>query len=409
MLLLAAAVLWLGGAAAQTASELFARGSAAFERADYESALVAFEAARAAGQRSVAVDYNIAVCRYRLEQWSAAARDFAALAFEYPGMRSLASYNRGLALSRLGRDGEAREAFLAARAEADARLAPLIDAALARLEPGADTAGKVLGGYLDLGFGRDDNVALVDEASFAAGSAADSAFIELYGQLGGAFGERWRLDASTYLARYGDADEYDQGVLRLDAAYRADVGRWRIEAGPHLGHAALGGQTYEQRLGIGLRGETSLSANARLTVRLEHAAIDASERYAYIDGRRTFALGRYERQTRTGRWLADLSHEQNHRASNDVSPTRNRLAVTFRRPLAAGWFGELGYSYRRSRYDDASMPRDEALDVLTVSVGRELGRRWQWLGALALSHNDSDDARFDYRRARLTVSAGRPF
>lgn len=399
---------------AQTASELFARASEAFEQADYRTALDGFETARNAGMSGPAIEYNIAVCRYRLGQWAAAEAGFAMLAARYPSMRALASYNRGLALVRLDRDAEARAAFDAARRGSDARLTALADAMLARLGDTAQAAAPARAWvkYVDLGFGHDDNVALVDEAGLLAGPSADSAFAEIYGQLSGPLTEagRWRLDASGYLARYPDADEFDQAVLQVATAYGWQHGAWRFDTGPYLSQSTLDGESFERRVGGMLRGRRELGRASSLALTLRHEVIDAGDtRFGFVDGDRNFVRARFERRGEVLRWRADFDHERNDRASASVSPTRNGLGVSLRRPLAPAWFGELRYSYRTSRYDDLAAARSETLDVLAVSAGRDLGAGWQWLAQYELSRNDSDDSRFDYRRHRLTLSFGKLF
>lgn len=403
----------LSNVGAQTASDLFAQAGQAFAESDFRSALEDFEAARESGMSGPALEYNIAVCRYRLGQWAEAEADFASLAVRHSSMRPLATYNRGLALLQLGHDADARAAFESAREGADARLIGLVDAALARLDSvtprqaGAPAWLK----YLDLALGNDDNVALVDDASLAQ-PAGGSLFTELYGQLGGPMirSGRWRLDASVYAARYSSAGEYDQTVLRLGALHRWRFGSWRLDAGPYLSRSRLDGDAFERRVSGALSGRRVLDAASSLTFEFRHEEIDAgAARFAFVGGDRDLLRARYERETGAGRWRADLDHERNDRAAAGVSPTRLRAALAFRRPLSPLWFGEVRYAHRTSRYDDLAVPRDEKLDTLAFYAGRDLGAGWQWLTQIELSRNDSDDARFDYRRHRVTLSFGRLF
>jgi hypothetical protein len=360
-----------------------------------------------------ALDYNIAVCRYRLGQWAEAELDFAALAARYPAMRPLASYNRGLALLELGRERKARVAFETARAGADARLTDLVEVALGRVDAALarEDDAPVWLKYLDLGLGHDDNVALADEAGLAQ-PVGGSPFTELYGQLGGPMTRsgRWRVDASLYGALYSNADEFDQVVLQLGVMHRWRLGAWRLEAGPYLSRSTFDGDAFERRVSGAFQGRRSLDDRSSLVLELRHEEIDAgAARFQFVDGERDFARARYERVTETGRWRAELDHERNDRAAVGVSPTRNRLAVAFRRPFSHLWFGEVRYAHRVSRYDDLAVPREEKLGTLEVSAGRDLGADWQWLTRYELSHNDSDDSYFDYRRHRMTLSFGKLF
>ena len=142
--LLATACLLLAFARAgmaADASALFADGERAFAAGDYHEALQSFTAAREAGSAGPSTHYNIAVCQYRLRDYDAAEATFAALAAEFPALRELAEYNRGLALRARGDPAEARVAFERARASDDDKIVALADAQLGELGP-ARTAAR---------------------------------------------------------------------------------------------------------------------------------------------------------------------------------------------------------------------------------------------------------------------------
>jgi hypothetical protein len=212
------------------------------------------------------------------------------------------------------------------------------------------------------------------------------------------------------VALYSDADEFDQVVLQVGALRRWRLGAWRLDAGPYLGRSTLDGDDFERRVSGAFRGRRALDDKSSLTLELRHEQIDTgAARFRFVDGERDFVRARYERMTETGRWRAELDHERNDRAAVGVSPTRNRLALAYRRPLSALWFGEVRVTQRASRYEDLAVPRDETLGTLAFSAGRDLGAGWQWLTHYELSQNDSDDPRYDYRRHRVTLSFGRLF
>ncbi len=109
-------------AAGADGSALFADGERAFAAGEYQEALRLFTAAREAGSTGPSSYYNIGVCQYRLRDYDAAEGTFATLAAEFPALRELAEYNRGLALRANGNLADARVAFERARSSIDDKI-----------------------------------------------------------------------------------------------------------------------------------------------------------------------------------------------------------------------------------------------------------------------------------------------
>lgn len=107
-------------ASAQSAAELFAEGNALARSGVYRTALLRYREAAAAGFDTPLVHFNIAVVNYRLGEFDAAAREFAAAATD-PGLAALASYNEGLAARAAGDSAGASRAFAVAGERADDR------------------------------------------------------------------------------------------------------------------------------------------------------------------------------------------------------------------------------------------------------------------------------------------------
>ena len=120
-------------AAGADASALFADGERAFAAGEYQEALRLFTAAREAGSTGPSSYYNIGVCQYRLRDYAAAEATFATLAAEFPAMRELAEYNRGLALRATGNLADARVAFERARSSTDDKIVALANAQLGEI------------------------------------------------------------------------------------------------------------------------------------------------------------------------------------------------------------------------------------------------------------------------------------
>jgi tetratricopeptide (TPR) repeat protein len=396
------------GAQAADESAEFAAAEAAFRAGDFASALDLFKAARAAGSAGPAIDYNSGVCEYKLGDYAAAAATFATLAEQFPSMRELAQYNRGLALLALGRDVEATAAFEIARTSSDPAIARLSAEKLGTSGPAAPRAWT---GFASLAVGHDDDVALLDELSLPAGVSAASAFSELVGGLSRTLGYSLplRLDASAYVVRYPDARDYDQDAVRLGFSVLGTRGAWRFEGGPYYDYDRLGGSAFERLVGAGGRARRSFGDRTRVDLRVAVEDVSsADERYDYIEGTRRQLRATVEHDVGLARWRFGYGLETNSRADPSVSPRRNRWALEYLRSIDA-W--SLGGSllYRESRYSDAAPSRSEDLKEIAMTVRRTLHR--DYLIELTLRHsaNDSTDARFSYRTNRVGIGVAKSF
>jgi tetratricopeptide (TPR) repeat protein len=169
------------------ASRHFAAGSAAFARQDNRLALTEFLAAIEAGSVGPAVHYNVAVCYFRLGEYDLAESAFRVLQRDFPQMRSLADYNIGLTLFRRDRWSAARDYFARAALAEDEQIAALANAMLVRLPlAGPVQASGAWTRVIDIRFGDDDNVALIDPLSLPAEITTDSSFAEFQFYAGGA-------------------------------------------------------------------------------------------------------------------------------------------------------------------------------------------------------------------------------
>jgi tetratricopeptide (TPR) repeat protein len=134
------AYLTAGSALAQTAAELFAEGNALVRSGVYRTALLRYREAAAAGFDTPLLHYNVGVVYYELDEFAAAAEEFARAAGA-PELTALASYNRGLAQRAAGDHAGAALSFQAAADSADDRdLRRLATSAAEAPLPTADTA-----------------------------------------------------------------------------------------------------------------------------------------------------------------------------------------------------------------------------------------------------------------------------
>jgi tetratricopeptide (TPR) repeat protein len=410
LLLTAACLLMLArGAYGADANALFAEGEQAFSAGRYEDALRLFEAARDAGSTGPSGYYNIGVCEYLLRDYGAAEATFATLAREFPAMRELAEYNRGLALRADDNLPDARVAFQRAASSSDEKIVALANAQL--IEIGMPKAAKpaTWSGYFSGGAGYDDNVALIDEAILPS-SEASSPLAEVLGVLTRDFGSRpLRLDASAYAVSYPDVRDFDQTALRLALSAEKRIGTWLLFVGPTLGRSTFDGEGFEELIGGDLRLRRSLGADFTFETRAVYDDVGAGDpRFAYLEGSRSLLRLSLE-HLGTGRVRGSYEIERNDRADPGVTSSRDRWSLSYQQPLLQDWIAEAGFAYRTSRYDDASAPREERLLELSLAVRRRVGRNWLLNVDYQAFDNDSTVDEFTYDGQRVVLGMSRTF
>jgi tetratricopeptide (TPR) repeat protein len=418
-LLLALAVSMAVEAQQSSARDSFAAGSAAFTDEDYLRALSLFQAARDAGLPGPAVDYNIAVSHYKLGNYEQAGAEFRLIVERYPAMRALAQYNLGLVAQRLGQPTTAESYFRQALANAeDEKIRAL---AARQLDEGEQVASAVAVestnsanrwySLLNARLGNDDNVRLIsDEVPVPAGLEAESSVTEFTAFVTGPLSAEpgLRFDGSFYASRYGDASFFDQNYLSAGLVYQWQPGQWRAEAGPHLSHSTLDGDSYEQRLGMTIGVRRSLSSTLSFGTRFVHDEVDSgSSQFAFLDGSRDWIEVRIDRTTLNGRLTASYSIESSDRGAT-IATSRNRLLLRYRYSFTEHWLATVTGSLRQSSYDDLATPRDEDLKDLTFELTRNLSRNWAVTAFLSTADNDAPTP-FDYERTRFSVGIGKTF
>jgi tetratricopeptide (TPR) repeat protein len=394
---------------AADASSLFADGERAFAAMNYAEALQLFMSAREAGSTGPSSYYNIGVCQYLLRDFRSAEQTFATLAAEFPAMRELAEYNRGLALRAVGETTQARIAFGRARAAADAKIAALANAQLAEIGPAEVRDEGRWSGYLSGSAGYDDNVALIDELLLPGGSSSSPLLEALALASRNLGGSSLRFDATGYWIRYPDADEFDQTALRTALVSAHVLGQWTLAVGPTLGRSSLDGDGLEETVGADLRLQRGFGANLSFDARIVYDDIEAGDdRFAYLAGsRRQLRLA--VQHAGAGRVRVGYDVESNDRADPGVSASRQRWSVSYVRPLSSAWTTTVGLAHRTSTYDDASLPREEQLIELSFAARRELRVGWTLSGDYRWSDNDSSVEAFSYASRRASLGLSRSF
>ncbi len=396
-------------AAGSDGSALFADGERAFAAGEYQEALRLFTAAREAGSTGPSSYYNIGVSQYRLRDYDAAEATFATLAAEFPALRELAEYNRGLALRANGNLADARVAFERARSSTDDKIVALANAQLGEIGALRTVDEPRWTGYFAGGLGYDDNVALLNELVLPS-SEASSPLAEVLGVLTRDFGSRpLRFDASAYAVHYPDVGDFDQTAVRFALEAEQRLGQWLLIVGPTLGRSTLDGEGFEELIGADVRLRRGFGMGFMFEARAAYDDTNAADpSFAYLDGSRRF-LRLSVQHAGAARVRAGYDLERNARADPGVSPSRQRVSVVYQRPLSEDWTLDAAFAHRTSRYSAASVPRDERLMELSLSARRgfrgnwTLGVEYQWFD------NDSTAAEFTYDGQRVALGLSRSF
>lgn len=388
-------------------------GQQAFQREEFAVALTHFESARSAGLDSPAVHYNVAVCHFKLENFTAASREFLQISERFPRMRGLAEYNLGLAAHRSGNDNLARQYFVNAyrNSSDDEKLRALSSMMLDRIAP-TTAASNRWAGAIGARIGNDDNVILRDEIELPEGTISESSMMDAFATVRGPLGKLRGLgfDATAYVIQYFDASEFDQSEFQGKLHYTWQPADWRIQFGIQASTSALGGDSFDRKAGASIRASRPIGRNTLIDLRLTFDEVSAANAvFPGIEGSRQQFDARYRWSQANHNVVARYWAEKNTRNDPGVSPTRGKLGLMYRFQAPKGFGFELGVDIRNSDYDDLAVPRHE--DLTTFRVGPTFAVASGWLLSLELrnSENDSSDPNFSYDRSQVTLGIMKTF
>ena len=388
-------------------------GTIAFQAGDYRTALQYFENAKQDGQDSPAVHYNVAVCNFKLARFESAAAGFQLIADRFPKMRGLSQYNLGLVAQRRNDIEAAVDHFLNAYrlSPDDPKLRILASNRLRELEPELRTAFQ-WSGALGMRAGFDDNVALRDEIGLPSTLATESPVADLFASIKGPYnGENgFRVDASLYVIRNFDADEFDQSEVYGGVMYDWRTGEWRLQVGLHSSAGTLGGDSFDRKAGGDFQAIRYLNRDSEFGLSYVYDDVqDTDALFVGIAGSRQQLQARYRWYSAERRFTLRYRLEENDRLEPWVSPKRKSLSADYGYQPDTGWGYEGGFKYRSSRFDEMAVPRDEDLLTVNVAVTRSIFRNWLLLIDYQYSNNDSSDPIFSYDRNLITIGALRVF
>jgi hypothetical protein len=404
-----------------SADAMMRAGIDEFRAGAFAPALDKFLQARAAGLDTPVLRYNLGAVYYKLGQDDKAAAQFESLLAD-PKFSDYARYNLGLIAQRAGRTTDAQRYFTAV--EAQSRNTQLRLLARSSLR-GKTAASHPWQGYVQVGGGYDDNVALAARTSLLSASGVSSPAINAQGggsvQLTGNRDHGLQLAGNLYDVQYSNQSNYNLLFARLGPEYRMPLGSWRVQSGGYFSEIRLGSNELEKLGSLNLRAQHSLPGSAvlRLDYWLERASGGAP--YAYLTGwQNQFAVqtGWHPGPVQvTVGYGVSINRRQNLSVGTQffsASPTRQQLEARLRWEIDPANEIYLRGRYGWNRYDQSNIFLQAGVPVMlrredTVR-NAELGYNYRLTAHGSLNadyeyrRNDSNIARYAYSSNRYMLA-----
>lgn len=382
----------------------FAEARAAFEAEDYSRARALYEQALAAGMEGPAIHYNIGAAAYLAGNLPRAESAFREVA-RTPSMAALAYYNLGIVAQDRNDEREARQWFeRAVQDSPNERLTVLASQRLAEL-PEARAPGT-WAYYSRGGAGYDDNVSLRSNSIESAPTGDSDTYAELIFAGSYSFGA-WRVDTGAAMLEYLELDEYSQSVFSLGGARGFRWDDWYFELGAFGSQLSLGGEAYEQDLGVGAQAVRTFYGGSRLRALLRATQVEGKDAFAGLTGDRAELGLYYEKVWRAWSFGAHTRAELNE-SEDPIFATRwVQLGADARYAWSPFWELSVSAALRRIRHPAQSETLgswDDNRATLQVGVTRSLWRRARLFVRGEFQRSDSPVAGYDYRRNWVAAS-----
>jgi hypothetical protein len=343
--------------AAASAQDLapLASGIRAYRAGDYAVALASFEDARAQGDASDTLLFNLGLTHYRLGHYGLARRSFLDLRAR-PDMAAIAEYHLGLVAAALGQMDRATTHLRAAAAGNSAELRRLALTALERLTDRPQARQPAAVAYA--GVGHDTNRNQVSELLRITGPQSESAYLELSGVVQYPLADLNDTDlrAGFFRRDYEEDDDLDQTVMQFSLRRAWRPGRWRLTLAGESDIAFLSGDSLLNAYGLSFEGVRRAGAST-LRLRLRPATVHAASDFDYLDGQRHRAD--VSNEFPIGEFLLRLGYDAEINDRRDLvsgqqflsqSPVRHGPFLRISRTFTPDFSIETNATYRHSRY-----------------------------------------------------------
>ncbi len=409
----------MGGAfaAGANSSTFFAQGQKAYNAGQRKEALRLFRKAEAQGMKKASLYYNIGVCSYSLKQYPEAKAAFQEVIVLSKDMAPLAHYNLGLIGMREGNRQEMIAGFETAIAtSSDPKIRDMAAAALDENNVRQRAGATPYAGYFEISVGYDDNIELYSDL---LGSKGDGDwFTEVFaaGTMpinGGTFRRGTQLFGSMYYQKFADYDEYDLGTVAVGVQYLFDYNGWKIKPGVDYSYTIQDTKSYDQTPSFSIKGRHGFYWDTQIRLSYKISYIDILDStYDATQGTRnkfrTEIIKKWQKTSVSLRYTLEL----NSRDSDDLSPTRNTVAVKVRHRFTDQFSGVASVAFRNSSYDNTvAYDRDEDRWKTTLRGIYKIDPIWTVVADYTYSDNEDNQAyaRYNYTRSVSALRLERSF
>lgn len=381
-------------------------GQTLFKNGRYEEALKYFRQEVRNGNKSKAVQYNIAVSLYRLGRYEASRKHFLELA-DQPKWQPLAWYNLGLVAEAMNEKNEAREWFelgsIQGRSE---KISTLSKRKLKSLDGSrqpvkrAQSKGQEWLTLINVAAGRDSNAAsLADDLVQSSSDAADNfSDLLIYGQkyVQGRAGDGMKLYGLGFSRQFSEFESLDSQVFGAGVVWEKPFQNLGSETGMRVTQLRVDGARAANQVQL-KAGVLKRSGRNSFTATYLPSRFFASNDYEQIDGwqhRLDFGWRRsLDPFTISAKYRYEVNDREDRQTANgfsSYSPVRNAVIGELAWRVTRALNINVGAMYQHSDYDGTNIIRDIGGEVESASRTNEkmkvgLGMEYRFTRALKVS------------------------
>ncbi|RMH14971.1 MAG: hypothetical protein D6698_11875 [Gammaproteobacteria bacterium] len=387
------------------AMQAFNQAITDFQNKDFEQAISGFRQAESMGLEVPALHQNLGASYYNLGQYGQAATEFSKLT-EYPAMAALGYYNLGLVSKAQHHTREAEKWFrkVLETTQSD-KLRRLAERQLgqksSRHRPLSTGSNKWFS-MVFASVGYDDNLTLENDTLInktAKSGMVSKLFAYTRGPLMGTTSDGLLFKGSAFSKLNSGQSQINIGDYRVGLFYDTPLAGWDNEFGVALNHTTLGGNSFQDKVGVSWQGDHRFSRQFKLDLRAQYRNVNAASKYRQLNGsEEKFRIGgKWNGQANQFKLYYELTlNSRDDKRGTDVttglpfffsaSPTRHRIKGLYEIDVTERTSLEASAEYRLSSYNDDNIEILNTTPATNQTIGREDTR---WIATLGLNYDYS--------------------
>lgn len=366
----------------------FDAGKKAFEKGNYKEAVTQFEKAQKAGERRVALYYNLGVSYYRLGDMSAAKRNFKIVA-QNRGMAALGHYNLGLvARKESDRETAISEFKKVKKISKDKKLIRLADQNLSEIY---NYVGVWRGG-LSARLGHDSNVTAAAEGTPAGASTFMTVGAYTDYLINGTRRDGLYFTGDLSLWDYASQNE-DQNTLRVGLKKTTPWGKQSAYYAGYFSTSNYRGSAYQNIARLEAGTSKNLEKGANFQFRYRYDNINSlNPAYDYLQGWRQRFRAEHRMYGKDRKSRLYYEFEFNDRQDPNFAPNRHTFRGIYGGNLSQHWQWEGDLNFRVSDYP----LRDDQRFRVSLTASRRIGDDLKFRARVRHTDNNSTDPAYSF-------------